>query len=119
MNQFIYKDGQGNQQNEEGEAVAVLQMENDEITYPTESVTDSNHYLDLKPPDKQKKEKKAVNTKVQAASNIDMLKNNIKKTYKKYSDSDKEYFFFLLYEKQMSLCQDTKTLYVTVSTASN
>ncbi|KAI8636071.1 hypothetical protein BD408DRAFT_331019, partial [Parasitella parasitica] len=52
MDLFIYEDGKGNLNNEEGEKVAVLEMEVDELEYPLEDVTNYNMYLDLKPPEK-------------------------------------------------------------------
>lgn len=53
MSTFLYEDGLGNFVGENGEEVVITEMEVDDETYPLDSVTNYDQYIDLKPPEKQ------------------------------------------------------------------
>ncbi|KAG1150494.1 hypothetical protein G6F37_001356 [Rhizopus arrhizus] len=76
----------------------------DDETYPLDSVTNYDQYIDLKPPEKQVINKENVERTgeflVEAHST---WKGG--RTYRKYSDEDKEYFFELVYEKGLRVSQ--------------
>ncbi|KAG1266388.1 hypothetical protein G6F65_014071 [Rhizopus arrhizus] len=59
MGTFVYEEGHGNFVRENGEEAVITEMEVDDETYPLDSVTNYDQYIDLKPPEKQviKKEK--------------------------------------------------------------
>jgi hypothetical protein len=61
MNQFILEDGKGKMFNEDGNEGSVLQMEVDDPSFPLGDVTSFNEYLDLKPPERPKDERKEAN----------------------------------------------------------
>ncbi|KAG1357376.1 hypothetical protein G6F62_001669 [Rhizopus arrhizus] len=82
----------------------------DDETYPLDSVTNYDQYIDLKPPEKQvinKEEnvKRAGKFLVEAHST---WKGG--RTYRKCSDEDKEYFSELVYEKGLRVSQAARKL---------
>ncbi|KAG1142638.1 hypothetical protein G6F38_007600 [Rhizopus arrhizus] len=89
MSTFVYEDGLGNFVGENEEEAVITAMEVDDETYPLDSVTNYDQYIDLKPPEKQviKKEK------VERASELLVETHSIgkgRRAYRKYSDEDKE-----------------------------
>ncbi|KAG1137149.1 hypothetical protein G6F37_011656 [Rhizopus arrhizus] len=80
MSTFVYENGLGNFVEENGEEAIITEMDVDDETYPLDSVTNYDQYIDLKPPEKQviKKEKveRAVHEKglkvAQASRKLDM-----------------------------------------------
>ncbi|KAG1368932.1 hypothetical protein G6F61_012764 [Rhizopus arrhizus] len=66
-------------------------MEIDDETYPLDSVTNYDQYIDLKPPEKQVKKKE----KVERAGELLVEAHSTgegRRTCRKQSDEDKEYF---------------------------
>lgn len=117
MDQFIYEDGKGNLHNEEGEQVEVLEMEVDEVEYPLEDVTNYNMYLDLKPPEKPVKiEQGQEQVDMKSEEKSDSSSEN-KRTHRSYKPEVKNYFFYLIYEKGMSVRAAAQEIKVPQSTA--
>ncbi|KAI8635876.1 hypothetical protein BD408DRAFT_438457 [Parasitella parasitica] len=119
MDQFIYEDGKGNLNNEEGEKVAVLEKEVDELEYPLEDVTNHNMYLDLKPPEKSVKIEQVQeqadmeNEEKTDNSDVSISQPEVKLNYK---PEVKNYFFYLIYEKGMSVRAAAQEIKVPQST---
>ncbi|KAG1051388.1 hypothetical protein G6F43_006405 [Rhizopus delemar] len=119
MNQFILEDGKGKMFSEDGNEVSVLQMEVDDPSFPLGDVTSFNEYLDLKPPEKPKDERKeATNSKVKS-DNLSENDASTLRTHRKYKKEDMEHFFFLVNEKGMSVRGAAKHLKIPSSTAFN
>lgn len=96
MDSFIHEDGKGNMLDDQGNEVFTVDMEVDDETYPLENVTDLNHYLDLKPPERVKQEKEK---KLSEKPDKNQISEKGKKTYRRYKPEDKEQFFFLFMRK--------------------
>ncbi|KAI8645759.1 DDE superfamily endonuclease-domain-containing protein [Parasitella parasitica] len=118
MDQFIYEDGKGNLNNEEDEQVAVLEMEVDELEYSLEDVTNYLHmYLDLKPPEKPVKiEQVQEQADMENEEKTDNSPEN-KRIHRSYKLEAKNYFFYLIYEKGMSVRAAAQEIKVPQSTA--
>ncbi|KAG1256960.1 hypothetical protein G6F66_014759 [Rhizopus arrhizus] len=91
-------------------------MEVDDETYPLDSVTNYDQYIDLKPPEKQviKKEK------IESAGGVLVEAHSTgkgRRAYRKYSDEDKEYFFELVYEKGLKVAEAARKLGMPTRTA--
>ncbi|KAI8383083.1 hypothetical protein BD560DRAFT_315570, partial [Blakeslea trispora] len=117
MNTFVYDDENGNLTNENGEEHHDFAMEVDDEAYPLGNVTDFAMYTDLKPP-----EKAAKVVAVKAESSTDIAKDvegisKKKKAHRKYNPEDKRHFFFLIYEKNMSIRGAAKQLGIPPTTA--
>lgn len=119
MDQFIFEDGSGNLCNEQGDSVAVLAMDVDNEQYPLNGITNFREYLDLKPPEKPiKKSKAKISEDVITTASVEQAGNN-KKSYRSYKSEDKTKFFFLVYEKQLSVRAACKTIKIPASTGQN
>lgn len=94
MSKFIYDDGSGKLADEEGNEVYEFDMEIDQEMYPIENVTNFDTYLDLKPPEKEKKRiiKQEINTIETKSALV-----GIRGRYKHYKDAEKEKLFELVY----------------------
>ncbi|KAI8330685.1 hypothetical protein BD560DRAFT_295534, partial [Blakeslea trispora] len=115
MTNFIYDDENGNLTNENGEEHHDFAMEVDDEAYPLGNVTDFAMYTNLKPPEKAAK---VVAMKAESSTNIDRNVDGIsKKVYRKYNPEDKSNFFFLIYEKNMSVRGAAKELGIPPTTA--
>ncbi|KAG0743707.1 hypothetical protein G6F57_006373 [Rhizopus arrhizus] len=93
-------------------------MKVDDETYPLDSVTNYDQYIDLKPPEKQVVKKKKE--KVERASELLVETHSTgkgRRAYRKYSDEDKEYFFELVYEKGLNVAQAARKLCMPTRTA--
>ncbi|KAG0973296.1 hypothetical protein G6F28_013667 [Rhizopus arrhizus] len=116
MSTFVYEDGLGNFVGENGEEAIITEMEVDDETYPLDSVTNYDQYIDLKPPEKQviKKEK------IESAGGVLVEAHSTgkgRRAYRKYSDEDKEYFFELVYEKGLKVAEAARKLGMPTRTA--
>ncbi|KAG2200617.1 hypothetical protein INT47_007361 [Mucor saturninus] len=119
MDQFIFEDGSGNLSNGQGDSVAVLAMDVDNEQYPLNGITNFCEYLDLKPPEKPVKKSKAkISEEVITTASVEQAGNN-KKSYRSYKSEDKTKFFFLVYEKQLSVRAACKTIKIPASTGQN
>ncbi|KAG1255894.1 hypothetical protein G6F68_010039 [Rhizopus microsporus] len=114
MDSFIHEDGKGNMLDDQGNEVFTVDMEVDDETYPLENVTDLNHYLDLKPPERVKQEKEK---KLSEKPDKNQISEKGKKTYRRYKPEDKEQFFFLIYEKNMDIREAARALKMPETTA--
>ncbi|KAI8368095.1 hypothetical protein BD560DRAFT_353295, partial [Blakeslea trispora] len=110
MNTFVCDDGNGNLTNENGEEHHEFAMEVDDEAYPLGDVTDFTMYTDLKPLKKQPKLKVAPTL-------LRMSKGFLKQAHRKYNPEDKRHFFFLIYEKNMSIRGAAKQLGIPPTTA--
>lgn len=109
---FIHEDGHGNMVGDEGEDVAVIEMDVDYETYPLNSVTNFNEYMSLKPPEKPVKEPKAVEEQPKAKA-----KKGPKRLQARYTDAQKERLFYLVYEEGKSAREAALELKIAPRTA--
>jgi transposase len=102
MYSILFEDGKGNLVNEEGVEVSVIEMEVDEIEYPLHDITNYGSCLDLKPPEKLVKTKQEAKECVKEAE-TQQESSDGKKSYRSYKPDVKNYFFYLVYEKNKSI----------------
>ncbi|KAG1050394.1 hypothetical protein G6F43_007324 [Rhizopus delemar] len=110
MDNIVYEDGLGNQYDSNGNEVMDVQMEVDNEMYPIEKVTTFDSYIDLKPSEKEAKERNN-------SSSEKIQKDDEKSSYKHYKDIEKEQLFFLVEEKGMSVRAAAQKLNINVHTA--
>jgi transposase len=96
MDNIVYENSLGNQYDNNGNEIMDVQMEVDNEMYPIEKVTNFDIYIDLKPSEKEAKERNNS-----SAEKPQM--NDKKGSYKHYKDVEKEQLFFLVEEKGMSV----------------
>ncbi|KAG0754542.1 hypothetical protein G6F57_010358 [Rhizopus arrhizus] len=96
MISFIHEDGLGNMMDEDGKDVII--MESGSHLFPVEMITDYDHYMDMKPPERMVVTKAGSDEVKQE----DSITPN-RKSYRCYKDDEKEELFFLVYEKSMSV----------------
>ncbi|KAI9020955.1 hypothetical protein CLU79DRAFT_703515 [Phycomyces nitens] len=89
-----------------------VKMEVDLEEYPLDSITNYDQYTDLKPPETPLKMKKVVKEEFP----MEMPRKG-RRSYRKYTDADKEDFFELIYEKGLNISQAAKKLGMPVRTA--
>lgn len=89
--QVYFEDGQGNIVDESGNEP--FDMEIDEESFPLNTVTDYNQYVNLKPPERELNVKEEMEGKTLQAESSEGNGTG-HKHYKKYSDNEKELFFF-------------------------
>ncbi|KAI8639334.1 hypothetical protein BD408DRAFT_324453, partial [Parasitella parasitica] len=118
MDQFIFEDGKGNLYDEQGESVAVLAMEVDDEQYPLDNITNFSDYMNLKPPEKPIKKTKEEDGLKQEGGNAEPEEPKGTR-YRSYKSEDKAKFFFLVYEKQMSIRAACKMVKIPPSTGQN
>lgn len=116
MSKFIYDDGSGKLADEEGNEVYEFDMEIDQEMYPIENVTNFDTYLDLKPPEKEKKRiiKQEINTIETKSAPV-----GIRGPYKHYKDAEKEKLFELVYLNGVSVRSAALKLNIKPRTANN
>ncbi|KAG2192781.1 hypothetical protein INT46_011692 [Mucor plumbeus] len=99
MSTIYFDDGTGKLTDENGNEVIEYQMEIDNEEYPLISIATFSSYLDLKPPEKLKKANKVESSSKSEAK----PKKKTEISYRKYKKEDLEKFYFLVYEKNMSI----------------
>jgi transposase len=117
MNRVLFEDGKGNLTDEDGVEVSVVDMEVDEIEYPLEDITNYDSYLDLKPPEKPVKVKQEVEQQPYETKVEDEANNKKTRTYRSHKAEVKNYFFYLVHEKNKSIRSAAAELKVPQSTA--
>ncbi|CEP16997.1 hypothetical protein [Parasitella parasitica] len=115
MTTFLFENGDGKVVDEHGNEVHVYQMEIDNEQYPLEQLTSYDQYLDLKPPEKATIMK--IEEREEESAVEENAENRITTTYRSYKDSEKEKFFYYLYEKGMSIRGAAAELKIPKSTA--
>ncbi|KAG1136225.1 hypothetical protein G6F37_010262 [Rhizopus arrhizus] len=96
MDNVVYENSLGNQYDNNENEIMDVQMEVDNKMYPIEKVTNFDIYINLKPSEKEAKERNNS-----SAEKPQM--NDKKSSYKHYKDVEKEQLFFLVEEKGMSV----------------
>jgi transcriptional regulator with PAS, ATPase and Fis domain len=116
MDSVLFEDGKGNLVHEEGVEVSVVEMEVDEIEYPLHDITNYDCYLDLKPPERLVKTKQEAKESVKEAE-TQQESSDGKKSHRSYKPDVRNYFFYLVYEKNKSIRSAAAELKVPRSTA--
>jgi hypothetical protein len=93
MDNIVYEDGLGNQYHNNGNEIMDVQMEVDNEMHPIEKATNFDIYIDLKPSEKEAKER---NNSSAEKPQMDDKKGS----YKHYKDVEKEHLFFFLLRKK-------------------
>ncbi|CEP13773.1 hypothetical protein [Parasitella parasitica] len=114
MATIYFEDGNGKLTDENGNEVIEYQMEVDNEEYPLTSITTFTSYLDLKPPEKTKKANKVEETSSKSGAKPEKKTEG---TYRKYKKEDIEKFYFLVFEKNMSIRGAARELKIPPGTA--
>ncbi|KAI8877485.1 hypothetical protein K501DRAFT_41512 [Backusella circina FSU 941] len=114
MATIYFDDGSGKLTDENDNEVIEYQMEVDNEEYPLTSITTFSSYLDLKPPEKPKKANKVEETSSKPEAKPE---KKTERTYRKYKKEDMEKFYFLVFEKNMSIRGAAKELKIPPGTA--
>ncbi|CEG71153.1 hypothetical protein RMATCC62417_06936 [Rhizopus microsporus] len=115
MNTFIYEDGKGKVFDEQGQEAHIYEMKVDDAQYSLEQLTNYYHYMDLKPPEKPMKI--IEETEEESTAHGYIVERTTLRSNRKYTNSDKERFFFSMYEQGLSLRKAAAQLSIPHSTA--
>jgi hypothetical protein len=88
---------------EQGQEAHIYEMEVDNAQYPLEDLTNYDHYMDLKPSEKPMKILEETEEKIAAHECI--VERTTLRSNQKYTDSEKERFFFLSVRASFKLVQ--------------
>ncbi|KAI9486310.1 MAG: hypothetical protein EXX96DRAFT_548597 [Benjaminiella poitrasii] len=115
MSNFYYYNGDGMLTDENGKEFVDYQMEVDDEQYPLTSTTTFTSYMDLKPPKKPLKVAKAK----EGSSSINKAhsKEELDRTYRKYKKEDMNIFYFMVFDKSMSIHGAARELKIPPTTA--
>jgi hypothetical protein len=94
MNNVVYEDGLGNQYDNKGNEIMDIQMEVDNNIHPIENVTNFDIYIDLKPSEKEARERERIYSLKSLKKMIKGAHTSIIGMLKRIS------FFFLLRKKE-------------------
>ncbi|RCH85382.1 hypothetical protein CU098_006128 [Rhizopus stolonifer] len=90
MNTFIYEDGKGKVFDEQGQEAHIYEMEVDNAQYPLEQLTNYDHYMDLKPPEKPMKTIEETEEEITAHEYT--VERTTLRSNRKYANSDEGFF---------------------------